>query len=127
MRIRHTGGRGKRSPAGPRPAPAPQALAAGAGPQPPLAGGGETTFGPWLRDDDTYLAPATRRARRGPLRSRSSATQEDARASERGAALARFEEQRRAATVEALRVRVASGDYTVDSTALARRLLGLEG
>jgi len=92
----------------------------------PLGEHDSSGFQPWLQDDQ-YLI----RSRRGQQKRDKSVTtapeeQGSLVAPPRGGQAARDELEMRAARVEELQRRVASGTYEVDSTALARRMLGID-
>ncbi|MBA2286885.1 MAG: flagellar biosynthesis anti-sigma factor FlgM [Ktedonobacteraceae bacterium] len=83
-------------------------------------------FQPWLQDDQYLIRSRTSQQRRN----KSLPTTTEGRivpvAPSRGARAARNELEMRAARVEELQRRVATGTYEVDSTALARRMLGMD-
>ncbi|MDQ2715845.1 MAG: flagellar biosynthesis anti-sigma factor FlgM [Chloroflexota bacterium] len=83
-------------------------------------------FQPWLQDDQYLIRSRTSQQRRN--KSVTSAAEERVAplAPLRGVQAVRHEMEMRAARVEELQRRVASGTYEVDSTALARRMLGMD-
>ncbi len=92
----------------------------------PLGEHDSSGFQPWLQDDQYLIRSRTSQQRRNKSATSVTEGRVAPLAPSRGAQAARHELEMRAARVEELQRRVASGTYEVDSTALARRMLGMD-
>ncbi|MDQ2905982.1 MAG: flagellar biosynthesis anti-sigma factor FlgM [Chloroflexota bacterium] len=92
----------------------------------PLGEHDSSGFQPWLQDDQYLIRSRTSQQRRNKSIPTTTEERIVPLAPSRGARTARNEMEMRAARVEEIQRRVASGTYEVDSTALARRMLGMD-